>query len=369
MKYRNVELYYEQSLDNTGTKIVDLKTTDPISAIRLDFKGTNGATHNKSNWLNDVITKIEIVDGSDQLLSLSMKQAQSLQFYNTKKTPYMRCEERGSGSYNEQVLLLFGRYLWDPEYYLDLTKFTNPQLKITTDEDAIRALGDTGFLTGTFKVTINLHVIQEGADAAKGFMMSKEVYSFTTSASGDEHVDMPMDYPYVGLLVRAYKQGNDTSENLSQLKISCDAGKFTPIDKKTPDIYRMNEEDYGPLEIRMQLDRKDGETVYHPLQKDPVAMLMPDETTAMMKAIYQWSGYFTLSLLDSGGLAITDERWIRAVIKGSELHSAFYLPFGLLANPGSYFDPKEWGDIDLVLTQAAADAAAEIVMQQLRSYA
>lgn len=368
MKYRNVELYYEQSLDDTGTKIIDLKTTDPVSAIRLDFKGSNDAdTHNKSNWMNDVITKIEIVDGSDLLFSLNLKEAQAKQFYNTGKTPYMRCEERGGGSYNEQVLMLFGRKLWDPKYYLDLTKFTNPQLKITTDEDAVRALGDDGFVSGSFKVTINLHVIEEGAEPAAGFMMSKEIYSFTSGTSGDEHIDLPMDYPFVGLLLRAYVAGNDFSENISRVKINCDAGKFVPIDKKAHDLYRMNEEDYGPLELRMQLDRKNGETVYHPLQQDPVAMLLPDETLSVLSAIYQWSGSFVLSMQDNAGVAIEDERWVRALITGSSLHSTLYLPFGLLSDPASYFDPKEWGDIDLVLTQAAA-ATVQVCLQQLRPY-
>jgi len=369
MLYRNIELYHELGLDDTGTKIIDLRTTDPVSAIRLDFKGSNGATSNKENWLNDVVTKIEIVDGSDQLLSLSMKEAQALQFYNTGKTPYMRCEERGGGSYNEQVLLQFGRFLWDPEYYLDLAKFTNPQLKISTDEDAIRAMGDAGYVSGSLKCTINLHTIQEGAEAAKGFMMQKETYSFTTAASGDEHIDMPRDYPYVGLLLRAYKSGNDISENISELKFSCDAGRFVPIDKKVSDIYRMNEEDLGPVELRMQLYRKDGETVHHPLQQDPVATLQGDEHNNLYQCIYQWSGQFELHIEDDTGAAVTTEEWIRAVIKGSCLHSTVYLPFGLLSDPATYFDPKAWSDIDLVLTQAAADATAQVVLQQLRSYA
>jgi len=372
MRYRNVELYYEQSLDNTGTKIIDLKTTDPISAIRLVFKGTNGTDPNKYNWMNDVISKIEIVDGSDQLLSVTMKQGQALQFFNTRKTPYMRCEERASASYNEQVLILFGRHLWDPEYYLDLTKFTNPQLKITTAGLTPNASGSGGFLTGTFKVTVNLHVIEEGAAAAKGFMMCKEFYSFTAATSGDEHVDMPQDYPYVGLLLRAFYIENDFHETLSDLKISCDAGKFIPVEKKCADLYRMNEEDYGPLQLRMQLDRKDAETVYHPLHQDPVAMLLPDETLSVLSAIYQWSGYFTLSMQDNAGAAITDERWVRALITGSSLHSTLYLPFGVLSDPGSYFDPKVWADVELVLTQtcpAGELGAVSLVLQQLRPYA
>lgn len=371
MRYRTVELFYEQALDNTGTKPIDLKTTDPISAIRLEFKGTNSTSPNLYNWMNDAISKIEIVDGSDQICSISMKHGQALQFFNTGKTPYMRCEERPSGSYAEQCLIRFGRYMNDPLYYLDLTKFTNPQLKITTAGLTPQSSGSGGFLTGTYKVTINLHVIEEGAQPAAGFMMYKEIFSFTAATSGDEHVALPQDYPYVGLLMRAFYIENDIHETISRLKISCDTGKFIPVDKKVHDIYRMNEEDYGPLELRMQLERADGETVYHPLQMEPVAMLLPDEATSILRAIYQWSGYFELEVKDHAGSAITSTYWIRAIIQGGGLHSAIYWPFGILAEPETYFNPKDWADIDLVLTQACPAGelgAVSLVMQQLRSY-
>lgn len=368
MRYRNVELYYELALDDTGTKIIDLKTTDPLSAIRLKFAGTNGATTNLENRMDDVITKIEIVDGSDQLFSLNMKNAQCFQFFNTKKTPRIIIEERGGGSCAEDVLMLFGRFLNDPEYYLDLTKFTNPQLKITTDEDAVRAMGATGFLTTTFKVTVNLHVIEEGAAEPKGFFMYKELYAFTSGTSGDEHVDLPRDYPYHGLLVRAYVAGNDGSENISNIKISCDAGKHIPIDKKFAHINDWNEEDYGPVTIRMQLDRTNDDVVYHIINKEPVALLEMDEASGFTRAMYQWSGQFNLYLADTSGAAITTPRWVRAVITGGGLHSTAFVPFGILDQPDTYFNPTEWNDIDLVLTQAAA-AVCQVSAQQLRSYA
>lgn len=255
MKYRDVELYYQQALDNIGTKIIDLRTADPITAIRLSFFGTNGATSNKSNFINDVITKIELVDGSDQLLSLSMKEAQALQFRRTGKMPYMRPGESAGGSQEEQVMLLFGRYLYDPEYFMDLTKFRNPQLKITTNIAAVRAIGTDAFATGTLKVTVDLLVIQEGAVDPKGFFMQKNIYGFTSGTSGDEHIDMPMDYHYAGLMVRAFVAGNDINENISKIKLNCDAGKFIPFEKYVKDLYKHEEEDFGAAEMRYQIFR------------------------------------------------------------------------------------------------------------------
>jgi hypothetical protein len=367
MKYRDVELYYQQTLDNVGTKIMDLRTTDPISAIRFTFFGTNDATFNKENYLNDVITKIELVDGSDQLLSLSMKEAQALQFRRTGKMPFMRPGESASGAQEEQVMILFGRYLWDTEYFMDLTKFRNPQLKITTNIAAIRAAGDAGFLTGTLQVSVDLLVIQEGAEASKGFMMAKNIYGFTGADSGDEHIDMPMDYPYLGLLLRAYQEGHDPDHNISKIKLNCDAGKYIPFDIRVKDLYRCEENDVGIAELRQYIFRKDAEWVHHIITHDPIVVFNPGIPGRIAGAYTAFNGQFKFNLRAHDNTPVAAEENTAIIIRGSCPHSTVYIPFGIPENPATYFDPKVFGDIDLILTQDDP-AAIALVLIQLRPY-
>lgn len=367
MKYRDVELYYQQALDNVGTKIIDLRTSDPISAIRLNFFGTNGTTSCKDNRLNDVITKIELVDGSDQLLSLTLKEAQALEFRRTGKMPYMRPGEGASGAQEESTLILFGRYLWDKEYYMDLSKFRNPQLKITTNIAAVAAISATAFATGSLSVSVDLLVMVEGAEPAKGFLMAKNIYGFTSGTSGDEHVDMPMDYPYVGVMVRAFTAGNDVNENISKLKLNCDAGKFIPFEKYVKDLWKAEEQDLGPAELRYILFRAMGETVTHDLNHDPIVSLTPVSAGVIANVGWSFSSRFYLSLLTHAGANQTDAVSILMTVKGACPHSTVHVPFGLRADPSTYFDPKAFGDIDLVLSQAAASAVG-VVLEQLRPY-
>lgn len=367
MKYRDVELYYQQSLDDVGTKIIDLRTSDPISAIRLNFFGTNGASYCRDNRLNDVITKIELVDGSDQLLSLTLKEAQALEFRRTGKMPYMRPGEKASGGQEESVVILFGRYLWDPELYMDLTKFKNPQLKITTNIAAVAAASATAFLTLYLKFSLDLLVMEEGAEPAKGFMSAKNIYGFTSGASGDEHIDMPIDYPYVNLMMRAFVAGNDVNENISKLKINCDAGKFIPVDKYVKDLWKAEEQDLGPAELRYLINRAHDATVTHDLNHDPIVSLTPVSAGVIANVGWSWSSRFYLSLLTHAGANQTDAVDILMVVKGSCPHSTVNVPFGIRANPETYFDPAMFGDIDLVLTQAAASAVS-IILEQLRPY-
>lgn len=368
MKYRTNELYHEQSLDDTGTKIIDLSFKDPLSAIGLQFVGTNGATSNKANWMNDVVTKIEIVDGSDVLLSLSLKQAQALQAYQTEKTPYIHFEEGASKTGKDEVMLLFGRYLHDPDYFLDLTKFSNPQLKITTNEDVIRAMGATGWLSGSFKVSITAFILAEGASAAKGFIMNKEVYNFTSATSGDEHIDLPKDHPYVGLMLNSTIKQSDIYELISKMKISCDSDKFVPIDQYTHHYMEQFENGRDLLSMRSWLFRKDGEEPQFPIYYNPRANLMSGARTSLGSG-WMWSGNMNLLVSDlATGAAVTSEQGIWAHITGSSLHCSLYVPFGLLSDPESYFQTVDWNEIKLILTQAAA-GAVKVCLQQLRSFA
>ena len=367
MKYRHQEEYYQLVLDDVGTKIIDLHTAAPLSAIRLTFVGTNGATYCKDNRINDVITKIEIVDGSDQLLSLSLKEAQALEFRRTGRMPYMRPGESNSGSQEESCLLCFGREMWDPDLYLDLSRFKNPQLKITTNIAAVAAASATAFLSGSLKVTIDMYLIEEGANPAAGFMMAKNVYSFTSAASGDEHIDLPTDYPYVNLLVRAYAAGKDVDENISKLKINCDSGKFTPIDKYVKDLYKIEEEDIGPAELHYYLFRKNGETITYDLNHDPIISLLPSVAGEMCGAAWSWSGRSLIYLCDNAGAAVTTEELIQVIIRGSCPHATINVPMGKRIDPNTYFDATAYGDIDLVLTQAYASTVS-IILEQLRAY-
>lgn len=367
MRYREHEEYFQLGLDDVGTKIIDLHTASPLSALRLTFRGTNGATSCKDNRINDVITKIEIIDGSDQLLSLSLKEAQALEFRRTGKMPYMRPGELGGGNQEESCLLLFGREMWDPDLYLDLSKFKNPQLKITTNIAAVAVASATAFLSGSLKVTVDMYLIEEGAAPAAGFMMAKNIYGFTSAASGDEHIDMPTDYPYVNLLVRAYAVGKDVDENISKLKINCDSGQFTPIDKRVFDLYMKEDQDIGPAEMRYYLYRKNGETITYDLNHDPIISLLPSVAGEMVGAAWSWSGRSLIYLYSNEGAAITTEELIQLIVKGSCPHATANVAFGKRIDPATYFDATKFGDIDLVLTQAYASAVS-VVLEQLRPY-
>jgi hypothetical protein len=364
-----MELYHEQTLDDTGTKIFDLNFKDPLSSLDLKFQGVNGATKNQANYMHDVITKIELVDGSDLITSLSLKELQAFQAYQTGIYPVSNFEENASKGGRDNAAILFGRYLWDKEYWLDLSKFRNPQLKITTDEDVIHAMGTNGWLTGNFKMSVVAHIIEDGAKDAKGFLMQKELYSFTSVASGDEHVDLPIDHPYLGLMVMStIRTCTDLYELISQIKLSCDSDKFIPIDRYVHDL--MHEQSkYSNFYMDGVWFRKGEFEPVIPIAYNARFAAFPytyDRTLAM---VYPWSGLPKFrSGIATTGAATTSEEEIFFSVRGSSPHKSLFIPMGMLDDIESYFDVKAWNEIKLILTQAAA-GAIKVCAQQLRSYA
>ena len=132
MRYRQATILAQESATTAATKTIDITLKDVISRLQIKFNATNNG-HVATDHPAKQISKIELVDGSDVLLSLSAQQIEALMFYEYIKGRNYEMEYR-NGCENRMVLdILFGRYLWDPVLGLDPTKFSNPQLKITHD--------------------------------------------------------------------------------------------------------------------------------------------------------------------------------------------------------------------------------------------
>jgi len=368
MKYRDNELYHDLGLDDSGTKIIDLNFADPLSAMSFLFYGKNGATSNKKNAMHDIVTKIEIVDGSDVLLSASLKELQALHAYQTGQFPYSLEYETANGDSKDHVTVLFGRWLWDKGYFLDLTKFSNPQLKITTDEDVIRAMSATGFLTGSLDVSIIAHIMEEEGMSSAGFFSNKEIYAFTSGTSGNEYIELPRDNPYAQLMIHSTIRGSDWHELISNVKLSCDSDKFVPFDRNGKDISETYENFHPPFTMRKVFFAKNAETLNFPLYYNPRVNFLPSAAGRVIGHTFQWSGNLGLSLVNSAGSAITSEIAIDAQIHGTDPHCSMLHEFGILNDPSTYFDPTLWKEVQLILTQAAA-GAVKIVLKQLRPLA
>ena len=367
MKTRDAIIEYQKTLDDAGTLVKDLDLVDPVSAIALEFQSTNGSTSNKGNYLSDVITKIEIVDGSEVLYSVSQSQLEALHFYKTGKTPALFPSEWASGAQRHACLLLFGRHLWDQEFAFDCQRFKNPQIKITTNIAAITAASaTTAIVSGSLKGTIVAKVMEEGPRPSK-YLMAKEIESFTSATSGEKRIELPTDKVYRMLMGRFWVQLSDIDEIITDLKLTCDSDKFIPINRKVQQLDAEALALFGRSRLKHDI-LTSHQTAFRLLHnKEPELQVFL--ATALLYDIvginYAWSSEGKLELASHAGAADSTDRKFTMVEEGHALHATLPIPFGIMSNPDTWFDPLSYKKVELVLTQAVA-ASCQIVLEQVR---
>jgi len=368
MQPRDGVILYQQTEKDTAVEIQDINIVDPISAFYIEVECTNGATSNKGNFISDIITKVEVVDGAEVLHSLNFSELEALYFYKTGKMPVMFPSEWGGGLQRHGVYLLFGRYLWDPLYNFDPTKYRNPQVKITFNKAAIRAAGVAGFADAdNIKLTLVAKIMQ-GVPAAAQFLMAKEIDSFTSAALGDKRIDLPVDYPYAMLLIRAYQQGYDIDETISGLKITCDTDKYIPLDRKVKQLDAEVQAAFGLCELKHDVFASDADIVRLLVNKEPMLAFYNWETPLNVFAniCWAWSGQFAPALRLHDGTVYGTDCKLNMVEKGHALHATLPVFFGRPWVPEEYFNAPGYKKIEAVFTQGTASSTVQIVTVQPR---
>lgn len=370
MRYRDAVIEYQKTLDNAGTLTKDLDITDPVTALYLEFEATNETTSNKGNFISDIITKLEIVDGSDVLYGLTLTELEALHFYKLGKTPTLFPGEWASGSQRHGCFLLFGRYLGDQEYAMDFNRFKNPQLKITTNIAAIRAIGsNVAFATGTIKGSIIAKVMEEAPTPAQ-YLMAKELLSFTSSSSSnaEERKELPLDYVYRMLMTRHWVQGSDIDEVTSNLKLTCDTDKFIAFNRKVRQLDAEALAQFGTSRLKHDFFESHQDKVRLLHNKEPDCRPFYQLLTAgrMVGIDYQWSSEAKFNIIDASDAADTTDRKYTMVEEGHALHATLPIPFGEMGKPETWFNPAPYKKIELVFTSGGTAGACAVVAEQVR---
>jgi len=357
MKLRDYVLVNAETLTDSKTITEELDPGLKIMELRCRYSATNGATSNTLGKLNAKITKLEVVDGSDVLHSLSGQEEQSLNFFRHGRLPFQQLNSKAAGAVIEEFIINFGRFRGDRECYLDTSRFKNAQLRLT---NAFTVSATAGIATGTGVLTVIAKVIDEGAPPCKGFIMSKEVKSWTTLASGDEDTELSVDWPYQSIMVKDLLTTVEPDVSLTNFKLIMDAGRFIPFDLSSAIVLADNMDRFGPARQRLNFLNDTAVTWLSDLYARMTAYMGPVGGTAKGAAATaigeQIVAYMTTG--DTGNLFINAQ--------GYAPHSCFYLPFGDGANTEDYLQVDGAKKVILRLTQGGAAGAGAVVTNQLR---
>jgi len=201
MNYRTAELLAPEDLGASGTKVIDIDVQKPISRIEIRWRTTR-ATEGQAAGAPADITKVEIVDGSKRLVSATGYELQALGYYNRPGSLFSHSQMLNGNSGMTLIPIDFGRELWDELLAFDPTKFTNPQLRITYDED----VSDTSVTVNEMEILA--HIFDEKVVSPVGFLSAIEHFDYTLGADNSfETVELPQDRVIRQMLVRAFQSG------------------------------------------------------------------------------------------------------------------------------------------------------------------
>lgn len=357
MNYRHAEILASQDLGESGTKIIDIDLADVVSRMTVIFQPVGASVAILGHPVLS-ISKIELIDGSDVLHSLTGKQGQALNIFDTKNPIVQELDYRIGGTPLIYYNIDFGRFLWDEQLAFDPKRFTNPQLKITFDENAYDASVDS------HAFMVYAHVFDEKVISPNAYLMAKEIKSYTGVAGGYEYTDIPTDYPIRKLVLQGEMVGEGVRAIIQEIRLSEDNDKRVPIDG---DIHA----------LRAFLDSLVPDAV------DIVRATVAETSTVLYCTPHNLASVVqsvdTPDKVPSSGACSGGRFWaemetaagnVQFQIRGKNPHGCICLPFGNQDDPGDWYDVTRLGNLKLRIKGggSAASGTTQIVTQQIRGY-
>jgi hypothetical protein len=360
MNYRLSTVHARKTYSADTTEIIDLDMVDPISQLIIELAVTNVGSISPTAHAIASLPKIELIDGSEVIFSLSGYEAEAADIYHNKVmrsnwNPYLDTLD-----VQRFIGINFGRYLWDKQLAFDPKRFRNPQLKLTLD------VGAGGCASVSNKLQVWAALFDEKAISPIGFLMHKEIKSYTLGISSHEYTDLPRDYPYRKLFIRQLEAGTEPCQNIARIKLSEDQDKRVVVDHAPVDLLRAIAATNPQLVEQIMFGAKTA-TSY-------VFTTVTERATATFTTWASALGTGTFASLGSAGGRMTvdagaDENAV-AIVAGWVPHGVYEIPFGDQMDMDDWYDVAPIGSLKLDITSeaVAGTETCQIFLQQLRRY-
>lgn len=262
MRTRKVYLLKDDAFTSAQTKTVDINVADPVSSIDIIVEMTNGSAMTQASVVkpHDEFTTIEIVDGSDVICSCSMEEWQGLNFVEMGHVPFMNMTLEDDAVQQEQCHINFGVDRHDGNHYLRPSDFTNLQMRIT---NTLTTPAATAWAASGHSISVVVNVIEEGLSDYQGFLSTKSMYGYTAVSGAVETIDMPRDYPYRLIMLQSEMTAKTPYDNLTEVKMSCDADRYVPIDADIDHLIWENISMFGLASLNYSKRMKDAADVLY----------------------------------------------------------------------------------------------------------
>lgn len=362
---------------NAATFVSNLPKTGNVSAINVGVRITNGATSGLE-IIADAIDRIEVLaNGSIPIVSMTGRMAYAYASLMGRRRPSQSRNESAAAVQEAWFLIPFGYTVWDPSLYLDLGRWQSVQLRVTFSP----TISATTFATGT--TTFSVLMYQWSTDSqpggGRGHIRNTEIFSFTSGASGDQPVDLPTEFPLLGLLIFSREAGIAIETDITRVRLLDKIGGQEIYNRRIEDGMAENHEELGLEAIeRYRALRGDTETldtdVNFPQSIAQEAIFTQSDANGLVTATWaaQVGDRWTLSLSEVADAAasthFTSRTTLTALpltIVGRGLPHTLYLPMHHWGRPETAYPANQRDQARLLITQGGAGATVVVNALQL----
>jgi len=346
-----------QGVADAATFTLNLTGVGKIRWMRIHFEDTNGGTSNTVGNLHSMVSKIQVVDGSRVLHSLSMQEEIALNAYRYGAMPQAFLTQDASAVLTEDCYIDFRLHNRDRSRWLDTNNYRSPMLLITW---AMTISATAGFTTADATLTVEAEIIDDGAPTYAGFLMQKEISSAAALASGISNVLCQLDYPYIGLAVLIPYAATDPTTIITQIGLVINAGAIAPFLLETTDVHRGLVRKYPPFrQVMNPIHGGTANTLKFDLYKDTEGSVGAAGATALAVLSTLAANQAVLAKTT----AETGQQNVR--LSGYLPMGCFWLPFGSGFDMEDALDPTQFQSMQVNLTNAAATGTVTVVTEQL----
>lgn len=357
MNYRHAVILDETDLGGSGTKPIDDFGVDPISRMTIMFRPVGGSNTAVAHPAAS-ISKIELVNGSDVLFSLTGYQVQAINILRAQKTHPQVVHFFTGGTPQVPFHMDFGRYLWDEELAFDPTRFKNPQLKITWDETAWDAS------CSSHGISVHAHVFDQKEISPMGFLMKKEIKAYTPVSGANEYTNLPTDFPHRALFIQGFCKGGGLRAIVREVRLDEDNDKRVIIDGDVDLLRNYLDEFWGDAVDTIIATIAATSTVLYCTPHNHCTVVgMNDQVDKDVSGRDLSGGTFWVEAEAAGLGNIT--------VRGKNPHGVMGIPFGRQEVIEDWYDVSNVGKLRLRIVggpNSSSSYTNRIVCEQLRRY-
>lgn len=359
MNYRTTNIFAEKSYTADFTELIDLTIGSPISELILKYKGYNttgstGATAHPAKC----VTKVEVTNGSEVLVSLSGLDLHALGIIHNKKKSPEWIQYLDNNYFDLSLRINFGRWLWDKELALDPTKYPNLQLKISSDMDA------GGVAPDASKLAVWANVFDEKAITPMGYLQAKLIKEYTMGDASHEYTELPKDQKIRKVLMRALLAGTEPYAVLANVKLDEDNDRRVIIDADSDALQWLYPEENILVHEGFAAQNDGSQRSYF---NTPTAKVWGNVNEWAAAA----SAYFAFYDGDGGRCKIDGSSGVNFVcqLQGYCPNGVISIPMGDQNEIDDWFDPSGLKSLRLDMKSASSMTnTAQIVLQTLQLY-